>query len=37
MKEQLNEIKQRARAAVGDAADIKTLEEVKVAFLGKKG
>ncbi|MCL2633066.1 MAG: phenylalanine--tRNA ligase subunit alpha [Oscillospiraceae bacterium] len=37
MKEQLSELKQRALAAVASASDIKALEDVKVAFLGKKG
>ena len=37
MKAQLTELKQRALSAVGNADSIKALEDVKVAFLGKKG
>jgi phenylalanyl-tRNA synthetase alpha chain len=37
MKEQLQQIKQKALSAIDTASSIKTLEEVKVTFLGKKG
>ncbi|MCL2037039.1 MAG: phenylalanine--tRNA ligase subunit alpha [Oscillospiraceae bacterium] len=37
MREQLNELKQSALSAIENADDIKTLEEARVAFLGKKG
>ncbi|MCL2071263.1 MAG: phenylalanine--tRNA ligase subunit alpha [Oscillospiraceae bacterium] len=37
MREQLAELKERALAAIENADSIKSLEDVKVAFLGKKG
>ena len=37
MKQQLTELKQRALAQLDAAADVKALDEVRVAFLGKKG
>ena len=37
MKEKLEQIKQRALAAIEEAADIDNLNDVRVTFLGKKG
>jgi phenylalanyl-tRNA synthetase alpha chain len=37
MKEQLTELKSRSLAAIESAVDVKSLDDVKVAFLGKKG
>jgi len=37
MKERLNEIKIRAIGAIGQASDAKKLDDVRIAFLGKKG
>ncbi|MCL1832781.1 MAG: phenylalanine--tRNA ligase subunit alpha [Oscillospiraceae bacterium] len=37
MKEQLIELKSRALAAIEAAQDVKSLEDVKVVYLGKKG
>jgi phenylalanyl-tRNA synthetase alpha chain len=37
MKEQILELKQRALEAVEKASDIRSLEDVKVAYMGKKG
>ncbi len=35
--ERLNELRQRALSAVGDAADLASLEQVESAFLGRRG
>lgn len=37
MKEKIEQIRQQALAAIEDAAGIDKLNDVKVAFLGKKG
>ena len=37
MKEQLNKIKEKALADIQKAADMKSIEELRVALLGKKG
>ncbi|MBQ9155620.1 MAG: phenylalanine--tRNA ligase subunit alpha [Eubacterium sp.] len=37
MKDKLEQIKQRALAAIEESVDMDSLNEVKVAFLGKKG
>ena len=37
MKEQLNSILENARAELEKSADVKSLEELRVRFLGKKG
>lgn len=37
MTEQLKEIESRAKAEISGASEIKTLEEIRVRFLGKKG
>lgn len=37
MQEKLAEIKEKAIAAISEAADLKKLDEVRVAILGKKG
>ncbi|HHY20682.1 MAG TPA: phenylalanine--tRNA ligase subunit alpha [Bacilli bacterium] len=37
MKEQLEALKQQALAQIAEAEDTKTLQEVRVAYLGKKG
>ena len=37
MKEKLEQIRERALAAIEEAVDLDNLNEVRVAFLGKKG
>ena len=37
MKEKIEQIRQQALAAIEDAAGMDKLNDVKVAFLGKKG
>ena len=37
MKEKLEQIKERALTAIEEATNIDNLNEVRVAFLGKKG
>ena len=37
MKEQINQIKQNALAEILQTQELKTLNEVKVKYLGKKG
>ena len=37
MKEKLEQIKQLALKAIEEAADIDRLNEVRVAYIGKKG
>ena len=37
MKEQLNNIRNKAEAEIANVADITSLENVRVKYLGKKG
>ena len=37
MKDQINEIKEKALNAINEAQDAKTLNDVRVVVLGKKG
>lgn len=37
MKEQLKKIEEKAHAAISSAADLRSLDELRVSFLGKKG
>lgn len=37
MEQQLKQLEQEALAKIADAADLKALNEVRVAYLGKKG
>jgi len=37
MKEQIVQLKEKALAAIENAGDVKSLEDVKVAYMGKKG